>query len=193
MAYNSYHERPRNYPVQSQAVQGWNPAVGLGEVHPESAVQRGTGGTEDGMGVRAARCDPVRSDEGVDVHEEGRSGGARVSGGQGGAWDAGSIGSGLPGVLPSMQGGGEAGVSSVPAPGEDGDHGRRRPQATLVIEKRARGYAIRPKGFPTIRIFPSRPLPDGCPLKALRIVRKPNRVYVLTKSREGITSSVFHG
>ena len=51
------------------------------------------------------------------------------------------------------------------------------PKATLV-KKRARGYAIRPKGFPTIRIFPSRPLPDGCPLKALRIVRKPNRVYV---------------
>ena len=51
------------------------------------------------------------------------------------------------------------------------------PKATLV-KKRARGYAIRPKGFPTIRIFPSRLLPDGCPLKALRIVRKPNRVYV---------------
>ena len=51
------------------------------------------------------------------------------------------------------------------------------PKATRV-KKRARGYAIRPKGFPTIRIFPSRPLPDGCPLKALRIVRKPNRVYV---------------
>ncbi len=51
------------------------------------------------------------------------------------------------------------------------------PKAT-VVKKRARGYAIRPKGFPTIRVFPSRPLPDGCPLKALRIVRKPNRVYV---------------
>ncbi len=51
------------------------------------------------------------------------------------------------------------------------------PKATLV-KKRARGYAIRPKGFPTIRIFPSRPLPHGCPLKVLRIVRKPNRVYV---------------
>ena len=51
------------------------------------------------------------------------------------------------------------------------------PKATMV-KKRARGYAIRPKGFPTIRIFPSRPLPDRCPLKALRIVRKPNRVYV---------------
>ena len=73
--------------------------------------------------------------------------------------------------------GGEAGVSSIPAHCEDGDHRRRRPKATLV-KKRARGYAIRPKGFPTIRIFPSRPLPDGCPLKALRIVRKPNRVYV---------------
>ena len=51
------------------------------------------------------------------------------------------------------------------------------PKATMV-KKRARGYAIRPKGFPTIRIFPSRALPAGCPLKALRIVRKPSRVYV---------------
>ena len=51
------------------------------------------------------------------------------------------------------------------------------PKASMV-KKRARGYAIRPKGFPTIRIFPSRPLPDGCPLKVMRIVRKPNRVSV---------------
>ena len=51
------------------------------------------------------------------------------------------------------------------------------PKATMV-KKRARGYAIRPKGFPTIRIFPSRPLPDGCPLKALRIA-------VLSASRTG--------
>ena len=51
------------------------------------------------------------------------------------------------------------------------------PRSTMV-KKRKRGYAIRPKGFPTIRLFPSRPLPAGCPLKALRIVRKPNRVYV---------------
>ena len=51
------------------------------------------------------------------------------------------------------------------------------PRATMV-KKRKRGYAIRPKGFPTIRIFPSRPLPTDGPLKALRIVRKPNRVYV---------------
>ena len=51
------------------------------------------------------------------------------------------------------------------------------PKATMV-KNRARGYAIRPKGFPTIRLFPSRPLPTTCPLKALRIVRKPNRVYV---------------
>ena len=42
----------------------------------------------------------------------------------------------------------------------------------------ARKWGIEPKGFPTIRIFPSRPLPAGYPLKALRIVRKPNRVYV---------------
>ena len=48
---------------------------------------------------------------------------------------------------------------------------------TTMVKKRARGYAIRPKGFPTIRLFPTRPLPDG-ELKALRIVRKPNRVYV---------------
>ena len=48
---------------------------------------------------------------------------------------------------------------------------------TTMVKKRARGYAIRPKGFPTIRLFPARPLPDG-ELKALRIVRKPNRVYV---------------
>ena len=51
------------------------------------------------------------------------------------------------------------------------------PRATMV-KKRKRGYAIRPKGFPTIRIFPSRPLPTEGPLKGLRIVRKPNRVYV---------------
>ena len=51
------------------------------------------------------------------------------------------------------------------------------PRSTMV-KKRKRGYAIKPKGFPTIRLFPSRPLPAGCPLKALRIVRKPNRVYV---------------
>lgn len=51
------------------------------------------------------------------------------------------------------------------------------PKATMV-KKRARGYAIRPKGFPPIRLFPSQPLPHGCPLKALRTVRKPNRVYV---------------
>ena len=51
------------------------------------------------------------------------------------------------------------------------------PRATM-IKKRSRGYAIRPKGFPTIRIFPSRELPTGFPLKALRIIRKPNRVYV---------------
>ena len=49
---------------------------------------------------------------------------------------------------------------------------------TTMVKERARGYAIKPKGFPTIRFFPSRPLPPGCPLKALRIVRKPNRVYV---------------
>ena len=49
---------------------------------------------------------------------------------------------------------------------------------TTMVKKRARGYAIRPKGFPTIRLFPSRPLPTECSLKALRIVRKPNRVYV---------------
>ncbi len=42
---------------------------------------------------------------------------------------------------------------------------------TTMVKKRARGYAIRPKGFPTIRLFPARPLPDG-ELKALRIVRK---------------------
>ena len=51
------------------------------------------------------------------------------------------------------------------------------PRATMV-KKRKRGYAIRPKGFPTIRLFPSTRLPAGCPLKVLRIVRKPNRVYV---------------
>ena len=48
---------------------------------------------------------------------------------------------------------------------------------TTMVKKRARGYAIRPQGFPTIRLFPARPLPDA-ELKALRIVRKPNRVYV---------------
>ena len=46
-----------------------------------------------------------------------------------------------------------------------------------MVKKRKRGYAIRPKGFPTIRIFPSRPLPTDGPLKALRI-SGPNRVYV---------------
>ena len=51
------------------------------------------------------------------------------------------------------------------------------PKATM-LKKRKRGYAIRPKGFPTIRIYPSRPLPEGCPLKGLRIVRKPTRVYL---------------
>lgn len=51
------------------------------------------------------------------------------------------------------------------------------PKATMV-RKRKRGYAIRIKGFPTLRLFPSRPLPQGGPLKSLRIVRKPNRVYV---------------
>ena len=51
------------------------------------------------------------------------------------------------------------------------------PRATMV-KKRKRGYAIRPKGFPTIRLYSSRPLPVDCPLKALRIVRKPNRIYV---------------
>ena len=51
------------------------------------------------------------------------------------------------------------------------------PRSTMV-KKRIRGYAIKPKGFPTIRLFPSRPLPAGCPLKAFRIIRKPNRVYV---------------
>ena len=56
---------------------------------------------------------------------------------------------------------------------------------TTMVKKRARGYAIRPKGFPTIRLFPSRPLPTECSLKALRIVRKPNRVYVdLTQAWE---------
>ena len=50
------------------------------------------------------------------------------------------------------------------------------PEATMV-KKRPRGYVIRPKGFGTLRLFPSRPLPEG-ELKALRIVRKPNRVYV---------------
>ena len=137
MVYNSYHERPRNYPVQSQAVQGWNPAVGRGEVHPESAVQRCTGGTQDGLGIRATRRDPVRSDEGVDLQKEGGSGGARVSGGQGGAGDAGSVGPGLQGVLPSLQGGGEAGVSSIPAHCEDGDHRRRRPQSDHGEEARS--------------------------------------------------------
>ncbi len=43
---------------------------------------------------------------------------------------------------------------------------------TTMVKKRARGYAIKPKGFPTIRIFPSRLLPAGCPLKALRIERR---------------------
>ena len=137
MGYNSYHESPRNYPVQSQAVQGWNPAVGRGEVHPESAVQRCTGGTQDGLGIRATRRDPVRSDEGVDLPEEGRSGGARVGGGQGGAWDVDAVGPGLQGVLPSLQGGGEAGVSSIPAHCEDGDHRRRRPEGDPGEEARS--------------------------------------------------------
>ena len=48
---------------------------------------------------------------------------------------------------------------------------------TTMVKKRKRGSAIRIKGFPTIRLFPARPLPEG-ELKALRIVRKPNRVYV---------------
>ena len=137
MGYNSDHERPRNYPVQSQAVQGWNPAVGPGEVHPESAVQRCTGGTQDGLGIRATRRDPVRSDEGVDLPEEGRSGGARVGGGQSGAWDVDAVGPGLQGVLPSLQGGGEAGVSSIPAHCEDGDHRRRRPEGDPGEEARS--------------------------------------------------------
>lgn len=51
------------------------------------------------------------------------------------------------------------------------------PKATMV-KKRARGYANQPMGFPPIRLFPSRSLSHGCPLKALRIVRRPNRVYV---------------
>ena len=50
------------------------------------------------------------------------------------------------------------------------------PKATMV-KKRKRGHAIRIKGFPTLRLVPARPLPEG-ELKALRIVRKPNRVYV---------------
>ena len=49
---------------------------------------------------------------------------------------------------------------------------------TTMVKSRSRGYAVKPKGFPTIHIFPSRPLPTGSPLKALRIVRKPNRVSV---------------
>ena len=72
--------------------------------------------------------------------------------------------------------------------GEDPGYPRFRPisrmetidivdSRTTMVKTRARGYAIRPKGFPTIRLFPARPLPDG-ELKALRIVRKPNRVYV---------------
>ncbi len=71
--------------------------------------------------------------------------------------------------------------------GEKPGHPRFRPIArmetidfvdpkTTMVKKRKRGYAIRIKGFPTIRLFPARPLPEG-ELKALRIVRKPNRVY----------------
>ena len=40
------------------------------------------------------------------------------------------------------------------------------PRATMV-KKRAPGYAIRPKGFPTIRIFPSRPLPGRMPVEGV--------------------------
>ena len=72
--------------------------------------------------------------------------------------------------------------------GEKPGHPRFRPIArmetidfvdpkTTMVKKRKRGYAIRIKGFPTIRLFTARPLPEG-ELKALRIVRKPNRVYV---------------
>ena len=115
---------------------------------------------------------------GLDLQKAGGSGRRpRVSGGQGGA-----------GMLVRLDRAFKAFFRRCKA-GEKPGYPRFRPIARMetidvvdpkatMVKKRARGYAIRPKGFPTIRIFPSRPLPDGCPLKALRIVRKPNRVYV---------------
>ena len=47
-----------------------------------------------------------------------------------------------------------------------------------MVRRRKKGYVLRIKGFPHMRLHPSRGLPEGRALRAVRIVRKPQGVRV---------------
>ena len=159
------------------AVQGWNPAVGRGEVHPESAYnaaleerrtaweseQRGVTLYDQMKGLTSQRKDDPEGLGSVAVKAER-------------------------GMLMRLDRAFKAFFRRKA--GEKPGYPRFRPIARMETRQPQSdpGSALGatwPKGFPTIRM--SRPLPDGCPLKALRIVRKPPGVCGPDVRRSAVT------